>query len=83
MPEFPLPSHEGDVAQKLKKVADNFAHPVRAPILQTPAELGLDFEDVTFPSSDGVPIEAWFIPRPGSTTPATTPNRAAQNGGPP
>ncbi len=67
MPEFPLPSHEGDVAQKLNKVADNFAHPLRAPILQTPADLSLDFEDVTFPSSDGVPIEAWFIPQPGST----------------
>ena len=61
MPEFPVPSDDGDVAQKLNKVADNFAHPLRAPILHTPADVKLDFEDVTFPSADGVPIEAWFI----------------------
>ena len=67
MSEFPLPSGEGDVAQQLDKVADNFAHPLRAPILRTPADLDLTFEDVTFPSADGVPIEAWFIPQPAST----------------
>jgi hypothetical protein len=31
-----------------------------------PCELGLDYENVTFPSQDGVPLEGWFIPAPGS-----------------
>ena len=67
MPEFPQPTTTSDdVAETLCKVADGFAHPLRAPILHTPEELGLDFEDVTFPSADGVPIEAWFVPRAGS-----------------
>jgi dipeptidyl aminopeptidase/acylaminoacyl peptidase len=26
----------------------------------------LEYENVTFPSEDGVPLEAWFIPRAGS-----------------
>ncbi len=66
MPEFPVPSGDGDVVHQLNKVADGFAHPLRAPILRTPADLGVAFEDVTFGSSDGVPIEAWFIPRSDS-----------------
>lgn len=39
---------------------------MRSPILSTPAAAGLQFEDVTFPSEDGVPLGAWFIPRAGS-----------------
>ena len=66
MPEFPQPATPDAVTQKLNKVAAGFAHPIRAPILHTPDELGLKYEDVTFPAADGVPIEAWFIPRPGS-----------------
>jgi hypothetical protein len=34
----------------------------RAPVLRRPGEVGLDFEDVTFPSMDGVALEGWFIP---------------------
>ena len=34
----------------------------RAPLLRRPDEVGLDYEDVTFPSMDGVPLEGWFIP---------------------
>lgn len=34
----------------------------RAPVLRRPDEVGLDYEDVTFPSMDGVPLEGWFIP---------------------
>jgi hypothetical protein len=29
------------------------------------ADDGLDYEDVTFPARDGVPLEGWFIPAPG------------------
>ena len=29
---------------------------------QTPADLGLAYRDVTFPSSDGVTLAGWYIP---------------------
>ena len=34
----------------------------RTPILRTPADNGLAYEELFFPSMDGVPLEAWFIP---------------------
>lgn len=38
----------------------------RAPILETPKDYGLEFEDVTFHTEDGVELAAWFIPAAGS-----------------
>lgn len=35
---------------------------MRTPILKTPADYGMEYEDVFFQSADGVPLEAWFIP---------------------
>lgn len=43
-----------------------FRQQPRSPLLATPALLGLPFENITFPSEDGVPLEAWFIPKEGS-----------------
>lgn len=57
---------EEQIAQVLKGIADGFRSPLRSPILSTPADQGLEFEDVTFPSQDGVPLEAWLIPKSGS-----------------
>lgn len=37
-------------------------HGRRAPVLRRPDEVGLDFEEVFFPSMDNVPLEGWFIP---------------------
>ena len=54
------------ITQALKGIAESFRTQLRSPILKTPAEAGLEFEDITFPSEDGVPLEAWFIPRSGS-----------------
>ncbi|WP_199809711.1 alpha/beta hydrolase family protein [Streptomyces sp. NRRL F-2799] len=34
----------------------------RAPVLRRPGEVGLQYEDMFFPSMDGVPIDGWFIP---------------------
>jgi pimeloyl-ACP methyl ester carboxylesterase len=34
----------------------------RLPITRTPAEAGLEFEDVTFAATDGVRLNGWFIP---------------------
>lgn len=46
----------------LDGISHAFVTPVRSPILWSPSDAGLDFEDVTFPASDGVPLEGWFIP---------------------
>ncbi|GAA3614435.1 hypothetical protein GCM10022223_33350 [Kineosporia mesophila] len=46
----------------LDHIAASFVNPLRSPILWTPADEGLGFENVTFPSADGVPLEGWFIP---------------------
>jgi fermentation-respiration switch protein FrsA (DUF1100 family) len=36
-------------------------HPPREQLSQTPARLGLPYEDVAFSSSDGVQLKGWFI----------------------
>lgn len=46
----------------LDTIADNFSTSRRSPVLHTPAEHGLRFDDVTFPSDDGTPLEGWFVP---------------------
>ena len=54
------------VGSLVDTLAQAFSHSRRSPILKTPADVGLPFEALTFPSADGVPLEAWFIPRAGS-----------------
>lgn len=60
------PMSEEEIARTLKAMADGWSHPMRSPILKTPADYGLAHDDVTFPSQDGVPLEGWFVPCPGS-----------------
>lgn len=50
----------------LQQIAERFGQPQRSPVLHSPSEQNLDYEDVTFPSLDGVPLEGWFIPAAGS-----------------
>ena len=57
---------EEQIDRLLQAMADSFAQQLRAPILHSPDEHGLDYEDVTFPALDGVPLEGWFIPAAGS-----------------
>jgi hypothetical protein len=57
---------DDQIDQILDGMADSFAQQLRSPILHSPSEQGLDFEDVTFPSLDGVPLEGWYIPALGS-----------------
>lgn len=63
---YPQPLSEDQIAECLKAIARGWSHPLRSPVLRTPSDEGLDYEDVTFPSQDGVPLEAWFIPCAGS-----------------
>jgi uncharacterized protein len=37
-------------------------HPPRCRIRRTPADIGADFEEVTFPSADGTGLSGWWIP---------------------
>jgi hypothetical protein len=60
------PVSEVQISAMLTEMARQVAYPSRSPVLRTPSDVGLDYEDVTFPSADGVPLEAWYIPRPGS-----------------
>ena len=46
----------------IEQYAQLFAHGDRTPVLRKPDEVGLQYEDVFFPSLDGVPLEGWFIP---------------------
>jgi uncharacterized protein len=43
-------------------LADFFAHSIRTPVLRRPDQYGMAYEDVFFPSLDGVGLEGWFIP---------------------
>lgn len=55
-----------EVDTTLDKFVESFAYTQRSPILHSPAEAGLDFEDIHFASTDGTPLEGWFIPCVGS-----------------
>jgi pimeloyl-ACP methyl ester carboxylesterase len=46
----------------IEQYAQLFAHGARTPVLRRPDEYGMAYEEVSFPSADGVPLEAWFIP---------------------
>jgi fermentation-respiration switch protein FrsA (DUF1100 family) len=41
-------------------------HPVRRPLRSTPDDYGLPFEDIVFPSRDGMRLSGWFVPFPGA-----------------
>ncbi len=70
MPE--LTSHQAlgltdtQIDHMLDAMAHSFGQQLRSPIMHSPSEQGLVYEDVTFPALDGVPLEGWFIPADGS-----------------
>jgi pimeloyl-ACP methyl ester carboxylesterase len=50
-------------------VADKLSRPARNPATHTPADYGLTYEDVQFPSAgDHIPLKGWFIHAPGTRT---------------
>ncbi len=53
---------EDEVKQTIAQLAEFAVKPRPAPILRTPKDYGMEYEDVFFPSMDGVPLEAWYIP---------------------
>lgn len=56
--------------EEISNILEGYARPMgklpRSPILHDPSEVGLQYEDVFFPSYDGIPLEGWFIPCAGS-----------------
>jgi uncharacterized protein len=47
-------------------VADRLSHPRRVAVASTPAELGMQFENVQFNSTgDNIPLKGWYIDSPG------------------
>ncbi|MDA0149644.1 alpha/beta hydrolase family protein [Vibrio sp. LaRot3] len=52
---------EQQALQAIKNIAGS-VKPIRAPILKTPADYGLEYQNVFFQAMDGVPLEGWFIP---------------------
>jgi hypothetical protein len=48
----------------IEQYAQLFTHGARTPVLRRPDEYGMAYEEVFFPSLDGVPLEGWFIPAP-------------------
>src|SRR5450755_5139252 len=40
--------------EALQRFSDGFSSPPRSPVLHSPSEHGLKYEDVTFPAHDGV-----------------------------
>lgn len=53
---------ENEIKQLIKTLANTFGYPIRSPILRRPAEYCLEYEEVVFPSMDGIPLEGWFFP---------------------
>lgn len=60
-----MPSKE-QIDDILDRFADGFSQQQRSPVLHSPGDQGLDYEDVVFPARDGVPLEGWLIPAAGS-----------------
>jgi uncharacterized protein len=51
---------------RMDTIIEGLSYSSRSPVLHWPDEAGLEWEDVVFPSTDGTPLEAWFIPAAGS-----------------
>lgn len=52
--------------QMLETLAQGLSTPPRLPVLRTPEEYGLNFEEVSFSTQDGVKVSAWLMRAEGS-----------------
>ena len=70
MPEVPVARrptlNEKQSSDFVEQLASGFGQQLRSPLMHRPSEIGLVYENVTFPSADGTPIEGWFIPAASS-----------------
>lgn len=54
--------NEQQTQEFLHGMAHALSHPPRTPILRTPDEYDLAYEELTFEATDGVELQAWFLP---------------------
>ena len=62
----PSALNEDQIDDFVHELANGFGRQLRSPLMHGPSEANLDYENVSFPSADGTPIEGWFIPAAGS-----------------
>jgi uncharacterized protein len=55
----------GSAAFVLSAIERSYIYFPAAEVTATPADVGLDYEDVVFPASDGTPLHGWFVPGTG------------------
>ena len=48
--------------QMLSMLAQGLSKPPHTPILRTPEDYGIDYENISFETEDGITIKGWFIP---------------------
>lgn len=46
----------------MKRIVPAVGESKRSPVLRRPNELGMEYEDITFQSDDGLPLSGWYIP---------------------
>ena len=46
----------------MKRIVPAVGESKRSPVLRRPGEYGMEYEDITFQSDDGLPLSGWFIP---------------------
>ncbi|MDX1662395.1 MAG: alpha/beta fold hydrolase [Candidatus Promineifilaceae bacterium] len=57
----------GLVAALVAFIARQMINPQRQRLWATPADAGMDYEEVEFPARDGLRLSGWFIPTPEGT----------------
>lgn len=55
-----------DIKAFIEPYAQLFKNGQRSPVLRNPSQYGIKYEDIFFPSLDGITLQGWFIPSPGS-----------------
>ncbi|KAF5722635.1 gibberellin biosynthesis-related [Fusarium mundagurra] len=55
-----------EIQSYLRGLVAPLRNDIPTPLLHRPSEVGLEYQDVFFPSEDGIPLEAWYISKPGS-----------------
>jgi len=46
----------------MRRIVKQIAAAQRSPILRRPDEYGMAYEDISFPSTDGINLEGWYMP---------------------
>lgn len=54
--------NEQEIDSFINATVDLMVYSNRTPILRTPDEYGMAYEDIYFPAQDGITLDGWFIP---------------------